>query len=88
MLSLEYTKAFERDVKRLKKRGKNLGRLTEVIRSLAEGSSLSAKNRKHKLTGNYRDHWECHVEPDFLLIYRKIQGVLVLVRAGTHSDLF
>ena len=66
MLSLEYTKAFERDVKRLKKRGKNLG----------------------KLTGNFKDHWECHVEPDFLLVSRKNEETLVLVRTGTHSDLF
>lgn len=88
MLTVEYTTAFLRDVKMIKRRGKNTVKLNEVIYLLITEQPLPPKYRNHKLTGNFKDHLECHIEPDWLLIYQKIKMTLILVRTGTHSDLF
>lgn len=88
MLAAEYTNAFLKDTKKMIRRGKPKSKLSDVLFMLINEEQLPAKYRNHKLTGNYRDHWECHIEPDWLLIYKVIGKTLVLVRTGTHSDLF
>lgn len=84
------TAKFRKDMKRIKKRGYDLRLLTEVLDLLATGSVLPEKYKDHALSGNYQGHRECHISPDWLLIYRVEAGMLVLVlsRTGTHSDLF
>ena len=73
-----------------KKQNKDLGKLFEVIDILANGETLDAKYKDHSLTGNYRETRECHIEPDWLLIYEIRGDVLVLMhyRLGSHSELF
>ena len=87
---LQFTSQFKKDLKLAKKQNKDLGKLFEVIDILANGETLDAKYKDHSLTGNYRGTRECHVEPDWLLIY-EIRGdvlVLILYRLGSHSELF
>lgn len=87
---IEFTNQFKRDLKLAKKQNKNLDELFAVIEILASGGTLDAKYRDHSLTGNYKDTRECHIEPDWLLIYEIRDDVLVLMlyRLGTHSELF
>ncbi len=84
------TSQFKRDYKLAMKRGKDITLLEEVVTHLALGEALSDKNKDHALTGNWVGHRECHIQPDWLLIYRIEDDVLVLTlaRTGTHSDLF
>ena len=87
---LQFTSQFKKDLKLAKKQNKDLGKLFEVIDILANGETLDAKYKDHSLTGNYSGTRECHVEPDWLLIY-EIRGdvlVLMLYRLGSHSELF
>ena len=81
---------FQKDVKRMQKRGYNLSLLTEVLKLLADGEPLPAKYKDHNLTGNFKGCRECHITPDWLLIYEVSNGdlILYLTRTGTHSDLF
>ena len=88
MLMLIYQKRFEKDIKKAKKRGGNMLKLESIVLKLLEEESLPLKNRKHKLTGKFEGYWECHIEPDWLLIYKKTSEAIILVRTGTHSDLF
>ena len=88
MLIIQRRTIFERDVKRCQKRNLDLSKLKEVMRLLAEEQVLSAKYRDHTLTGNYVGRRECHIQPDWLLIYKQEDGVIVFERTGTHSDLF
>lgn len=87
---VQFTSQFKRDLKLAKRQNKDLNRLFEVIDTLANGGRLDAKYRDHALTGNYKGARECHVEPDWLLIYEIRDSVLVLMlyRLGTHSELF
>ncbi len=71
-----------------KKRKKNLEKLRKVVELLQQGQELAEKFRPHKLIGNWQPCWECHIEPDWLLIYRFRDNELHLIRTGTHSDLF
>lgn len=90
MYKLRPTGRFEKDVKRLKKRGYDMALLSSVLRLLAAGEPLPPKNRDHALTGNFSGCRECHIAPDWLLIY-ELDGenlLLYLTRTGTHSDLF
>ena len=84
------TNACKKDIKKASKQGKNIDLLFEVIDKLSEGIPLEAKYRDHKLSGKYEGKRECHIEPDFILIYRinEKEIVLYLVRVGTHSELF
>jgi len=83
-----YTRQFEKDIKRAKKRRKNLDKIKVIIRTLTQGQSLDPIHRNHKLIGDYQGRWECHVESDWLLIY-KIEGTrIIFERTGAHSDLF
>lgn len=88
--TVKTTAQFKKDYKRCKKRGLPIARLKEVIGILAMGELLPAKNHDHALSGNWAGHRECHIQPDWLLIYRIEDDVLVLTLAhtGSHSDLF
>ena len=88
MLTPVYQKRFEKDIRKAKKRGKNMPKLKSIILSLLKEEPLPAKNRNHKLKGEFEGYWECHIEPDWLLIYKKTSEAIILVRTGTHSDLF
>lgn len=79
---------FQRDVRLARKRGKDMAKLREIISLLVEGSPLPARCKDHPLGGEWKHFRDCHIEPDWLLMY-KIDGEdLHLVRTGTHSDLF
>ena len=84
------TSQFRRDVKLAQKRGKDTGLIRTVIENLAQGQTLSPKHKDHPLSGNYAGFRECHITPDWLLIYKIEKEILVLslTRTGTHSELF
>ena len=84
------TSRFQKDLKRIAKRGYNTELLTAVIKKLANGEPLAQKHRDHALTGDYADCRECHITPDWLLIYEISDDTLLLylTRTETHSDLF
>lgn len=88
MLRAIATSQFRKDYKRAIKRGKDIAKLDDIIRKLATGEPLDIKHRDHALVGNWASFRECHIEPDWLLIYRIESDVLVLtlVRTGTHGD--
>ena len=90
MLKLEFTGQFKKDYKLAIKRNKNIELLDDIIRMLSRGETLPEKNQDHALSGNWSGFRECHIQPDWLLIYRIENDVLVLtlVRSGSHSDLF
>ena len=90
MYKIRPTSRFQKDLKRVQKRGYDLDLLTNVIRQLAMGQDLPPKNHDHVLVGDYGGCRECHITPDWLLIY-EVDGeelFLYLMRTGTHSDLF
>lgn len=86
---IERTSVFRRDLKKAKKRGLDLSLLDEVVTAIQYGDKLPEKNKDHELTGNWVGHRECHIQPDWLLVYRIVEDTLILslVRTGTHSDL-
>lgn len=90
MLELKFTAKFKKDYKRIKKQGKDIAKLESTLETLVYGKSLPEAMRDHSLGGTYRGHRECHIEPDWLLIYRIDEEGLVLVatRTGSHSELF
>ena len=87
---VKFTNQFKKDLKLAKKQNKDLDKLFEVVNILADGGSLDARYRDHDLSGNYKGTRECHIEPDWLLVYEIRDEVLVLMlyRLGTHSELF
>lgn len=89
-LEIVTTSQFNKDVKLAKKQGKNLDKLFSVIETIANGQPLDAKYKDHNLFGVYSSYRECHIEPDWLLIYKADNKTLTLVlyRVGNHSDLF
>ena len=88
--NIVWTTKFKKDYKLAMKRHRNINLLDDIIRMLSKGETLPEKNKDHELTGNWIGHRECHVQPDWLLIYRIEDDVLVLTltRTGSHSDLF
>ena len=88
MREIIWQSAFKKDFKKVSKSGKNLEKLTHILNTLVLGENLPTKNRNHKLKGEYSDCWECHIEPDWLLIYQLNPKELILIRMGSHSDLF
>ena len=90
MLKIKYHSKFKKDIKTIKKRNYDLSKLQKVIEILAEEKTLPDKYKDHSLNGIYQDFRECHILPDWLLIYRIDKDILTLVlsRTGTHSDLF
>jgi mRNA interferase YafQ len=87
-LNIHYTTQFKKDYKKIKKRSKDLSKLKNVIEKLATGRSLEPKYKDHQLSGNWKGHRDCHIEPDWILIYRINFDDLYLERTGSHSDLF
>ena len=87
--TVKNTSAFKRDYKRAKKRGLDLGKLRRSVELLSNGQPLPVSLRDHALTGNFAGHRECHLAPDWLLIYQICENVLVLelTRTGSHADL-
>ena len=90
MLHLETTSQFRKDYKLMKKRGLNLRLLEDVLDKLIREEPLETRHRDHALTGNYRGLRECHIQPDWLLIYAIDKGRLILTasRTGSHAELF
>jgi len=88
MLNPVYTRQFEKDIKRMKRRGRNPEKLKIIIHSLILEEPLDPIQRDHKLIGNWQGRRECHIESDWLLIYKTEIDRLVFERTGTHSDLF
>ena len=82
------TSQFKKDYKRAKKRGKDLEKLKHVVGLIFDGKPLDERHRDHALTGNWVGSRDCHIEPDWILIYRVEDESLYLERTGTHSDLF
>lgn len=87
-MNVAQTKQFKKDVKRMRKRGKDLEKIKAVIDPLVAEEPLPPKNRDHKLGGNWIGRRDCHIEPDWILIYKLTEDELLLERTGTHSDLF
>lgn len=90
MYKIEFTNKMKKDVKLMKKRGKDMSKLTNILSLIANNAKLPQNCRDHRLTGNLKDFRECHIEPDWLLIYQLHDAVLTLTATGTgtHSDLF
>lgn len=82
------TSSFKKDYKRLVKRNYNMFLLEDIVNKLQNGEELPAQNKDHALTGNWSGYRECHIQPDWLLIYKIYEDTLILslVRTGTHSD--
>lgn len=87
-MKVSQTNQFAKDVKRQRKRGKDLAKLIGVVDLLIEGGILPANLRDHSLVGDWKGWRDCHVEPDWLLIYKRSSDELVLGRTGSHADLF
>ena len=89
-LTVKPTTAFKKDYKLAIKRGLQIELLETVIETLAMGSTLPPENRDHDLTGNWRGHRECHIQPDWLLVWeqRDSELILLLIDTGSHSDIF
>ena len=88
MRSIRRTSRFKKDVKRLQKRGNKFDVFKQVIDKIVSGNTLENIFQDHALTGEYKGTRECHIKPDWLLIYELTDEELVLIRTGTHSDLF
>ena len=83
-----YTRQFQRDVDRSVSRGKNMEKLKLAVRALIAGERLDPIHRDHKLVGGYAGRRECHLESDWLLIYKLQEDIIIFERTGTHADLF
>lgn len=88
MKAIQTTKQFKKDINKLKKQRKDLNKLKVVLDSICEDKELETKYRDHKLTSNYSKARECHIEPDWLLIYEADKKTVTLRRSGSHSELF
>ena len=90
MYEVVLSNRFRKDLKLAAKRGCDLALLNSIVDRLAQGETLPAKHRDHSLTGDYIGFRECHIQPDWLLIYRTEEEALMLflMRNGTHADLF
>lgn len=88
--SIEYSRKFQRDLKKCYKRGLDIEKLRNVINKLAETGTVPAEYRPHKLSGRFKRAWECHIEPDWLLVWEQndTELILLLLQTGTHSDIF
>jgi mRNA interferase YafQ len=88
MKTIRRTSQFKRDVKRMQRQGREVEKLKRVLEALVKGEPLAAKHRDHVLVGQYKGTRECHIEPDWLLIYELGETEIVLIRTGSHPDLF
>ena len=83
-----YTKQFAKDINRARRRGKNLEKFKIIARTLIAGEPLDPIHREHRLIGNYVGRRECHIESDWLLVFKLEESQIIFERMGTHSDLF
>lgn len=88
MRKIVQTGAFRRDAKRMVKRGKDLGKLGQVVAKLVQGETLEPRYKPHPLVGNWKPKWDLHIEPDWVLIYEVTEDEVLLARTGSHADLF
>ncbi len=88
MLNISYTTKFKKELKSLEKQGKDMKKFLEVAEKLVKEEALEFKYRNHKLQGNFKGRWECHIETDWLLIYCKNKKQITFERTGSHSNLF
>ncbi len=88
MRPLVESTAFRKDLKRARRRGYDVAKLVALICKLQLGEALPTANRAHPLKGEWKGYWECHVEPDWLMIYKVTDDEVRLARTGTHADLF
>jgi mRNA interferase YafQ len=88
MLTIRYSNKFQKNLELMIRRAKDPEKIKVIIKYLAEGIPLEAKHRDHPLVGTFAGFRDCHIEPDWLLIYRIDADVLYLERTGTHSDIF
>ncbi len=88
MLKPVYSKRFERDVRRMMKRGNDPERLKSVVRMLVHQETLDERYKNHPLKGDYKGCYDCHIRPDWILIYRIEEEIIQFVRTGSHADLF
>ena len=87
-MTLSQTAQFKKDVKRLIKQGKDQRKLIQLVQVLLAGEPLPSRNQDHPLKGNWKGRRDCHIEPDWILIYKVTEDELRLERTGSHSDLF
>ncbi len=85
---LHYTTQFKKDYKKVKKQNKDLSKLKVIIERLVDRQTLEPKYKDHQLSGNWKGHRDCHIEPDWILIYQLTDNALILERIGNHSELF
>ena len=83
-----FHKQFKKDIRSCKKQGKDMEKIKYVIQKILEGKSIEGKYRLHKLVGIYRDRFECHIQPDWLLIFKKDGYSIIFERTGSHAELF
>jgi mRNA interferase YafQ len=83
-----FHKQFKKDIKNCQKQGRDLNKIKDVIEQILIGKSLETKYRLHKLSGTYKDRFECHIQPDWLLIFKKDGNSIIFERTGSHSELF
>lgn len=88
MLDFFYTNAFKKDIKTAEKRGLDIEELKFVLNEIIEERELAPKYQNHKLSGNWKGRFECHLAPNWLLIYKIANRTVIFERTGTHQDLF
>jgi mRNA interferase YafQ len=87
-LGLLTTTAFEKDLRRLERQREDIDKLEEIVNLLQHRKPVPPRCRPHPLRGNWSGHWDCHIDPDWLLLYRVTGTSLILVRTGSHAELF
>ena len=87
-MRLFYSSQFKKDFKKIQSQGKNVSQLGITVEALLKKQSLYPKYRDHKFIGKWKNHRDCHIEPDWILIYRLTEDSLILERTGSHSELF
>ncbi len=87
-MNIYYTSQFKKDYKRIQKQNKNINKLRTVIEKLVVKEPLDVKYKDHPLSGHWKGFRDCHLEPDWLLIYKSSENTLILERTGSHSELF
>ena len=88
MKTLRVSSAFKKDLKRINRRGLDLSKLEIIVDQLRAGQTPPPQVKPHPLRGEWKTYWDCHIEPDWLLIYRITGDEILLARTGTHADLF
>lgn len=87
-MNLVYTSQFKKDFKKISVQGKDIEKLGMVVDVLLSGNKLDTKYRDHSLGGKWKNHRDCHIEPDWILVYKLTKDSLILERTGSHSELF